>query len=82
MVLISSGLKVMTLMTSLIAGLTVGTTFSMSSSLFDVTTLVPSSVTLCSRMTGFRSSTLGRVEVETYSVLPVLVSVTTVKVAC
>lgn len=67
-----------TLMTSVIAGLTVGTTFSICSTLFDVMTLVPSSVTLCSRTTAFLSVSLKRVDVTTYSTTLVLVSVTTV----
>jgi hypothetical protein len=63
-----------------IAGLTLGTTFSMCSILFDVTTFVPSSVTVCWSTTGFLSDYLGRGEVETSWTCPVLVSETTVTV--
>lgn len=77
-VLMSSVLKGVTLMTSLMAGLALGTTFSMYSILLEVTILVPSSVVVCWRTTGYLSSTLGRGEAETYSVFPVFTLVTTV----
>lgn len=53
MVLISSVLMGTCLTTSMIAGLTVGTTFSMLSIVLEVTILKPSSVTVCSRTYGF-----------------------------
>lgn len=69
-----------TFTTSVMAGLTSGTTFSIVSMLFDVTIFVPSSVTVCCKTTGFLSVGFGRGEEVTYSVFPVLTSVTTVNV--
>lgn len=67
-----------TLITSARAGWIVGTILVISSTVFEVTIFVPSSVSLVSRVTGFLSVCFGTGEDETSSCLPVFVLDTTV----
>lgn len=67
-----------TLITSVRAGFTLGTIFTISSTVLEMIVLVPSSLTTVSRVTGFLSVFFGTGEEVTSSTLPVYVFDTTV----